>query len=123
MKMWLRVRAFINAVRKEVLEGHNVAILYENGSTNSGKVFREMRDPAFRARCLKLLDGNPWVVCYRFSPPDSYDDWTFAAYPKPRRIEPGHCVVCNHHAIRNNRCQNISCEAVQRPELAPIDIG
>ena len=123
IKLWMRVRAFMAAIHRELREGHSVVILYEVGSSTSGKVFREMRNPAFRERVMKLLDDNPWVVCQRFSPPDSYDDWTFSAYPKPPRIEPGHCRVCNHAHVQDNHCQNVSCRARQKPELADTFIG
>jgi hypothetical protein len=124
IKQWLRVRAFMNAIHREVREGHNVVILYQYGFAGGARrQFTEMGDPAFRARCLKLLEGNPWVVCYRFSPPDSYDDWTFSAYPKPKKIDPGHCIVCNHAYVRNHRCENISCQAEQRLASAPVAIG
>ncbi len=77
IKLWMRVRAFMAAIHRELREGHSVVILYEVGSSTSGKVFREMRNPAFRERVM----------------------------------------------IQDNHCQNVSCRARQKPELADTFIG
>lgn len=38
-----------------------------------------MSDHAFRVAVMKLLFSHPTIKDPRFSPPDSYDDWTFYA--------------------------------------------
>ncbi len=103
---------FVREVHKQLKECNCVAILYENSTRQP---WPQMADKTFRERVMKILETSPYCVNPRFSPPDSYDDWTFSAYKAPERIEPGHCIVCNHAYIdqQTNRCMNISCEAQQ----------
>lgn len=62
-----------------------VLIIYAYGlyTPNRDRRWPEMADPQFREEALRLLQRYPHVDQPRFSPPDSYDDWTFYAYYRP----------------------------------------
>lgn len=78
----LEVRRFVQSVERELKgECGHVVILYQH-SSNYGKGFPRMRDKKFREACLYRLSGHPLLEPGKteFSPPDSYDDWTFYAY-------------------------------------------
>jgi hypothetical protein len=107
------IERFLALVEKETRGqlGH-VVIIYDD-SGRHGKW--PMHDADFRKKVLDACSrrGSP-VVCARFAAPNSYDDqFQFSAYRRPLVYHPGHCIICNHAHIRNNRCENISCNADQ----------
>ena len=80
-----RAQKFVNIVHRELREGWAVAILGEVGSANSNERYGwpEMRSLSFRLKVLDLLEADGLVTAKSgFSAPDTYDEWTFAAYPK-----------------------------------------
>lgn len=112
------IERFMAKVREETKGelGHVVIInQYPWSNLRRREDWPEMDDPDFRAKIIKECGRrSSGVVCARFSAPDSYsDEWSFSAYRRPKQIEPGHCRVCNHAHIRNDRCENTTCGADQ----------
>lgn len=113
------IERFMRAVEVESRQDNNgVIVIYQEPWSNFRRVnnWPQMEDPDFRKKIIALCGkrSSP-VICARFSAPDSYaDEWQFSAYKKPKKIDPGHCIVCNHHHIAHDgRCSNITCSAEQ----------
>lgn len=77
LRLTIDVKRFVRQAIKQSKEplGH-VVIIYEFGREYS---WPQMRDEKFRNAVLKALSSSDLVEA-KFSPPDSYDDWTFHAY-------------------------------------------
>ncbi len=108
-----RFERFVRAVMVKSREDWGGVVIYETA-------FPEMANSSFRKRVMDHFRDHPKIILPLFC---AWEEWTFCAERRPVEINPGCCRLCNHPFIRDNRCERVGCETIQKLELGAIDLG